>query len=147
WRIDMAHSGFWRELTRRNVLRAGVLYIGASWALAQGIAQLTPAIGLPDFAIIGVLVVAVMLLGSGYFIRRQAPAVAPALASVIPAKSIAVLPLVNESSDKNQQYFSDGLSEEMISALGQVHDLKVIGRNSSFQFRGDAQNDSAGIGA
>ena len=195
----MAHSGFWRELTRRNVLRAGVLYIGASWALAQGIAQLTPAIGLPDvaarwflvaaligfpfwvalawfyeftpqglkresetavhapsrhsaarkldFAIIGVLVVAVMLLGSGYFIRRQAPAVAPALASVIPAKSIAVLPLVNESSDKNQQYFSDGLSEEMISALGQVHDLKVIGRNSSFQFRGDAQNDSAGIGA
>jgi TolB-like protein/Tfp pilus assembly protein PilF len=100
-----------------------------------------------DFAIIGVLVVAVMLLGSGYFIRRQAPAVAPALASVIPAKSIAVLPLVNESSDKNQQYFSDGLSEEMISALGQVHDLKVIGRNSSFQFRGDAQNDSARIGA
>ena len=58
-----------------------------------------------------------MLLGSGYFIRRQAPAVAPALASAIPAKSIAVLPLVNESSDKNQQYFSDGLSEEMISAL------------------------------
>ena len=46
----MAHSGFWRELKRRNVLRAGVLYIGASWALAQGIAQLTPAIGLPDVA-------------------------------------------------------------------------------------------------
>ncbi|HXS04063.1 MAG TPA: tetratricopeptide repeat protein [Rhodanobacter sp.] len=195
----MAHRGFWRELKRRNVLRAGVLYAGASWASAQGIAQLTPAIGLPDvaarwflvaaligfpfwvalawfyeftpqglkreseiaadapsrhsaarkldFAIIGVLVVAVMLLGSGYFIRRQAPAVAPALASAIPAKSIAVLPLVNESGDKNQQYFSDGLSEEMISALGQVHDLKVIGRNSSFQFRGDAQNDSAVIGA
>src|SRR6185312_7124616 len=133
WRTRMAHRGFWRELKRRNVLRAGVLYAGASWASAQGIAQLTPAIGLPDvaarwflvaaligfpfwvalawfyeftpqglkreseiaadapsrhsaarkldFAIIGVLVVAVMLLGSGYFIRRQAPAVAPALAS------------------------------------------------------------------
>jgi TolB-like protein len=192
-------GAFFGELKRRNVLRTGAFYAGAVWALAQGIAQLTPAIGLPDvttrwfliaaligfpfwvalawfyeftpqglkreseiaadapsrhsaarkldFAIIGVLVVAVMLLGSGYFIRRQAPAVAPALASAIPAKSIAVLPLVNESGDKNQQYFSDGLSEEMISALGQVHDLKVIGRNSSLQFRGDAQNDSAGIDA
>jgi len=41
-------GAFFSELKRRNVLRAGVLYIGASWALAQGIAQLTPAIGLPD---------------------------------------------------------------------------------------------------
>src|SRR6185437_13105694 len=47
-RTDMAHRGFWRELKRRNVLRAAVLYAGASWASAQGIAQLTPAIGLPD---------------------------------------------------------------------------------------------------
>ena len=56
----MAHSGFWRELKRRNVLRAGVLYIGASWALAQGIAQLTPAIGLPDVAARGFLVAALI---------------------------------------------------------------------------------------
>src|SRR5690348_1670322 len=41
----MAHSGFWRELKRRNVLRAAVLYAGAAWALAQGLAQLLPLFG------------------------------------------------------------------------------------------------------
>jgi TolB-like protein/Flp pilus assembly protein TadD len=43
-------SSFIRELKRRNVLRAGVLYIGAAWALAQGIAQLGPALGAPDWS-------------------------------------------------------------------------------------------------
>jgi hypothetical protein len=38
------------ELKRRNVIRAGLLYIGAVWALAQGIAQLSPTVGLPDMA-------------------------------------------------------------------------------------------------
>ena len=56
----MSHGRFWRELKRRNVLRAGVLYAGASWALAQGIAQLTPAIGLPDVATRWFLIAAVI---------------------------------------------------------------------------------------
>jgi len=77
--------------------------------------------------------------------RRSAPANARTLPAL--AKSIAVLPLLNESGDPKQDYFSDGLSEELISALGQVRALKVIGRNSSFQFRGRAQDDTAGIGA
>jgi TolB-like protein/predicted Zn-dependent protease len=109
-----------------------------------------------DRWIIGILCVAVVLLVTNQFVLRHdatgaadrhAAAEMAATLAKVPAKSIAVLPLVNESGDKSQQYFSDGLSEEMISALGQVHDLKVIGRNSSFRFRGDAQNDSAGIGA
>ncbi|HEY8229204.1 MAG TPA: hypothetical protein VIG31_02015, partial [Rhodanobacteraceae bacterium] len=92
-----------------------------------------------DRWIIAVLVIAVVLLVTNQFVLRHdatdvadhhaAAEVAATLARV-PAKSVAVLPLVNESADQNQQYFSDGLSEEMISALGQVHDLKVIGRNS-----------------
>ncbi|MFL6591246.1 MAG: tetratricopeptide repeat protein [Luteimonas sp.] len=73
-----------------------------------------------------------------------APAAAP---GKIPAESIAVLPLLNESGDASQDYFSDGLSEELISALGQVPGLKVIGRNSSFRFRGEQQADTSGIGA
>src|SRR5690348_17635448 len=48
------------ELQRRNVLRAGVLYAGAVWALAQGISQLTPAIGLPDVATRWFLIVAII---------------------------------------------------------------------------------------
>lgn len=97
-----------------------------------------------DVAIIGVMAIAIVLLASGYFINR--PAANGAVAAV-PGKSVAVLPMINESGDVSEDYFSDGLSEELISALGQVRDLKVIGRNSSFQFRGSAQTDAAGIGA
>jgi TolB-like protein len=63
----------------------------------------------------------------------------------LPEKSIAVLPLANESGDASQDYFSDGLTEELINGLGQIHQLRVIGRNSSFQFKGKAQ-DSRTIG-
>jgi serine/threonine-protein kinase len=52
-----------------------------------------------------------------------------------PQKSIAVLPLVNESGDPKDEYFSDGLSEELIAALAQISGLKVIGRSSSFRFK------------
>jgi TolB-like protein/Flp pilus assembly protein TadD len=62
------------------------------------------------------------------------------------AASIAVLPLANESGDPNQQYFSDGLSEDLITALTQFRGLKVIGRTSSFQFR-DSKEDGRSIGA
>jgi serine/threonine-protein kinase len=53
----------------------------------------------------------------------------------VPQKSIAVLPLLNESGDPKDEYFSDGLSEELIAALGQIRELKVIGRSSSFRFK------------
>src|SRR3546814_3034348 len=62
------------------------------------------------------------------------------------SKSIAVLPLANASGDQDQVYFSDGLSEDLINALSQIDGLKVIGRNSSFQFR-DSQDDTRTIGA
>jgi len=187
---------FLAELKRRNVLRAGVLYAGAVWALAQGLAQLLPlfgdyawiarwfvlaaVVGFPfwiafawfyeftpqglrreseiaadasitrgtgralDRAIIAVLAIAVVLLITNSFVWHKDASSATRAA---PSKSIAVLPLLNESGDASQDYFSDGLSEELISALGQVRELKVIGRNSSFQFRGRQQDDTAGIGA
>jgi TolB-like protein/Tfp pilus assembly protein PilF len=53
-----------------------------------------------------------------------------------PPHSIAVLPFVNMSGDPNQEYFSDGLSEELIDHLVHSTDLKVIARTSSFQFKG-----------
>src|SRR6059058_4875537 len=59
----------------------------------------------------------------------------PAVAGPLPQKSIAVLPLLNESGDPKDEYFSDGLSEELIAALAQIRELKVIGRSSSFRFK------------
>ena len=52
--------------------------------------------------------------------------------------SIAVLPFANMSGDSEQQYFSDGITEDIITALSRFHTLYVIARNSSFQYRGQA---------
>jgi TolB-like protein len=51
-------------------------------------------------------------------------------------RSIAVLPFVNMSNDPDQEYFSDGLSEELLNLLSKIPELKVIGRTSSFSFKG-----------
>ncbi|WP_235989322.1 helix-turn-helix domain-containing protein [Psychroserpens algicola] len=54
----------------------------------------------------------------------------------IPSKSIAVLPFVNMSSDADNDYFCDGITEEIINALTKIEHLKVIARTSSFAFKG-----------
>lgn len=69
-----------------------------------------------------------------------AAAVASKPSAPISRKSIAVLPFVNMSADKDQEYFSDGISEEILNALAQVKDLKVAGRTSSFQFKGKSDD-------
>jgi adenylate cyclase len=66
-------------------------------------------------------------------------------APAVPARSIAVLPLANAGAS-DQQFFADGLSEALIIALSQFDGLKVIGRNSAFQFRGSNEG-SRTIGA
>ncbi len=53
-----------------------------------------------------------------------------------PEKSIAVLPFINMSNDPEQEYFSDGMAEEILNSLSHLKDLKVAGRTSSFQFKG-----------
>ncbi|WP_162054655.1 adenylate/guanylate cyclase domain-containing protein [Pontibacter pamirensis] len=56
--------------------------------------------------------------------------------TIVQAKSIAVLPFVNMSNDPEQEYFSDGIAEEITSSLTHLEDLKVAGRTSSSQFKG-----------
>jgi len=51
-------------------------------------------------------------------------------------KSIAVLPFVNMSADPEQEYFCDGMSEEILNALAQINNLRVIARTSAFAFKG-----------
>jgi len=57
-----------------------------------------------------------------------------------PAPSIAVLPLANLSADPEQEYFCDGIAEEIINALAHVEGLRVVARTSSFAFKGRAQD-------
>jgi TolB-like protein/class 3 adenylate cyclase/Tfp pilus assembly protein PilF len=65
-----------------------------------------------------------------------APSVPFAKAAESPKPSIAVLPFTNMSGDSDQEYFSDGVTEDIITELSRFRDLFVIARNSSFQYRG-----------
>jgi TolB-like protein/Tfp pilus assembly protein PilF len=88
-------------------------------------------------------IVVVVLLALGYFGLERHKALKPGVAG---AASIAVLPLTNEIGEAGERYFSDGISEDLITALSQFPGLKVIGRSSSFQFR-DSKEDGRSIGA
>ena len=61
-------------------------------------------------------------------------------ASAASGKSIAVLPFVNMSDDAGNEYFSDGISEEILNALSKVQELQVAGRTSSFAFKGQNED-------
>jgi TolB-like protein/Tfp pilus assembly protein PilF len=187
--------GLFAELRRRNVFRAGAFYIAATWALAQGISQLGPAIGLPDwttrwflvaaviafpfwvafawffeftpeglkreseiepsqsitahtgkkldrwiFAIMGVAIA--LLLTDRFVLHHGVNADADVAVS---EKSIAVLPFVNMSEEKSNEYFSDGISEDLLNLLAKIPELQVTARTSSFSFKGKdaAQRDIA----
>jgi serine/threonine-protein kinase len=93
-----------------------------------------------------VVIVAALLSISLFFLGRfTARNSTGASSNEFPAKSIAVLPLLNESGDPRDEYFSDGLSEELIAALAQIRGLKVIGRSSSFRFK-DRKEEPKAIG-
>jgi TolB-like protein/Tfp pilus assembly protein PilF len=101
----------------------------------------------------GVVWIYVVLIGAAlsvglFFVGRYSAGNATTRnseAATSPEKSIAVLPLVNESGDPKDEYFSDGLSEELIAALAQISGLKVIGRSSSFRFK-DRKEEPKTIG-
>ena len=70
----------------------------------------------------------------------RTPTQAVAAQAVRAEASIAVLPFANLSADKENEYFSDGLAEEIINALTHVRGLKVTARTSAFAFRGENQD-------
>jgi len=95
------------------------------------------------------IVLAMAVLAAGllaYHLVREVsspPAESRFTKSTHAEKSIAVLPLLNESGDPADEYFSDGLSEELIAALAMVKELKVVGRSSSFRFKGKKGDSQA----
>lgn len=110
--------------------------------LLSGAASPRPAVGVPASAparkprwIAAVAIVAVALLGGGAYFASQAMRT-PAAAAIAADPSIAVLPFTNLSADKGNEYFSDGIAEELLNLLAKVPRLRVISRTSSFAFRG-----------
>jgi TolB-like protein len=100
----------------------------------------TPPLTRYGWAIALILAAAVAIAALFIAMHRRLPP--PASASLLPATfappahSIAVLPFVNMSGDPKQDYFSDGLSEELLNSLATVHELQVAARTSSFSFKG-----------
>src|SRR3954471_8908942 len=88
----------------------------------------------------------VLVLALGQFVYRMsrsdvAAPTAPVAAEIQPVSaSIAVLPFVNMSGDRAKDYFSDGISEELLNDLANIPDLRVAARTSSFAFKGKDQD-------
>jgi TolB-like protein len=106
---------------------------GPSWS--------RPALWVPA----AVLAVLAYVVADKFWISRHqaspptppaAPANAAPAAFTPPPHSIAVLPFVNMSGDKDQEYFSDGLTEEILNSLARIGELQVSARTSSFSFKG-----------
>ena len=183
---------FWKELSRRNVVKVGIAYAVAAWLIIHPVDIIFPILHLPEWSItlvaafliicfpfvlifswvyevtpkglkrtkdvplsksttqltgrklnyiiIGLLVLAVaLLIFDNFYLDRRAAEIkqAPAISDMEKAKkTIAVLPFENLSSDPEQVYFVDGLSEEILNSLCQISDLNVIARTSSFSFKG-----------
>ena len=112
WFLEVGQHGIERDQTADGIARPS----------ARGVRHYA------DVIVIGVLVVAVtVLLVRQSDLGRPRPPENPA---------IAVLPFANLSGDPEQEYFSDGLAEEMLDRLGRVPGLRVIARSSSFGFKG-----------
>src|SRR5436190_1066495 len=86
-------------------------------------------------------------LALGWFLRGGVPGAATKADAIaaLGEQSTAVLPFVNMSADKDNEYFSDGLTENLLHKLAQVNELKVAARTSSFAFKGK-QADAREIG-
>jgi TolB-like protein len=91
-----------------------------------------------------VLIGAVVSIGlffvGRYLGQRNAGAIAPANATALPQKSIAVLPFENLSSDKENAYFAEGIQDEILTRLAKIGALKVISRTSTSHFASSPQN-------
>ena len=140
----------------------GLEYVGESFNWPQQVRQiavLALIIGLPIVLVLAwyhgdrgeqrfrgteiAIIALLLLLGGGIFWVYQrasetapGPTAPPTAAAFATDASIAVLPFVNMSPDKEQEYFADGISEELLNLLAQVPELRVIARTSSFSFKG-----------
>lgn len=135
------------ELRRRRVLQVALGYLVGAWIIVEVADVAFPRLGLPDWTV--TLVLALVILGlpltlilawvfqiTPEGIRRDASSGRGRSDVQEPrSASIAVLPFVDMSADGENEYFSDGMTEEILNALVRVRDLHVASRTSSFAFK------------
>ena len=153
---------FWEEIKRRKIVRVAVAYAAVAWLIVEIVVTVKEPLGLPGWmdTFVIVLVLAgfplALILSWAYDLtssgivrtkdlkyssetsqqseatetREQEPPLD------IPPDSLAVLPFTNMSDDAEQEYFSDGLTEDIITDLSLIPGLFVIGRNAVFTYKG-----------
>jgi adenylate cyclase len=146
-------AGF-AELRRRKVFRVATVYLVAAWLLIQVADAVFEPLGLPAWSLRLVIVAAALgfplacALAWAFDVTPRGiertpalagppplPAPAPAVAEA-PAESVAILPFVDMSAGQDQEYFCDGIAEEIVSALCCVRGLRIASRTSAAQFKG-----------
>jgi adenylate cyclase len=128
WAYDLTPEGVTR--TRADDETTG--RAGGPAAAAEGPVA---GAGRPQARVLAAGVVIAMLASAAYFTGGR-PAPRPADEEPVTFRSIAVLPFVNMSADASNEYFSDGLTEELLNVLAQVEGLRVAARTSAFAFKG-----------
>jgi serine/threonine-protein kinase len=145
---------FFNELKRRHVFQVTIAYVLVAWVVLQVADVLLNNLAAPDWlfkAILAVLIAGlpVTVVVSWIFdwtptgLQRtdEVDGVGAPNSQVMADKaSIAVLPFVNMSGDEENEYFSDGLTEELLNVLAKVEGVKVAARTSSFHFKGQTGN-------
>ena len=128
WAFDMTPEGMQRTADATPAELSQIIAAPASQRWPAGV-----------LALVGMTA---LLAGAWYVGRQSAPAatldpVSASTAAEVSSPSIAVLPFVNMSSDPEQEYFSDGISEELLNLLAKIPELQVAARTSSFSFKGE----------
>jgi len=155
------------EFRRRRVFRVAAAYAVVGWILVQLGGAVFEPLGLPGWSM--KLLVVLLVLGfilacvlawtydiGTHGIERTTPAIATpaaellaqapeAMTNTAPEASVAILPFADLSEAHDQDYFCDGLAEEILNALAKIRDLRVASRTSSFRFR-DSATDAREIG-
>jgi len=149
------------ELKRRNVFKVSAAYIVLAWLILQVADVFSSNLGLPEWAfklaffllLIGFPIALVLAWaydltaegiqrteserkGNAATQSTDSEPEATSQAALPINASVAVLPFVNMSGSKDNEYFSDGLAEELLNVLAQISSLKVAARTSSFHFKG-----------
>ncbi len=137
-------SEFFKELWKRKVVQFGIIYVGASWLVLQAAIAIESTAKLPDWLDQVVLVFLVLGLPLALLLAWAQDTNASKEKNTTPVAktiakdekpSIAVLPFVNMSDDKENEYFADGMTEDIITGLSLSQHLSVKSRTSTFSYK------------